>query len=314
VETGAAGQILHAPREEYTRRLVSIRTAGGRPGPGEPGPDAAPPLLAVDGVTARYGQGPPVLADVSLAVRRGETVAVVGESGSGKTSLARVICGLLPGEAGRVRFGGEALPRTVRERSREQLRRIQMVYQMPDVALNPRQTVLDIVGRPVALCFGAPRDRVRARAEELLGLVDLPAGFLARHPGELSGGQQQRVSIARALAAEPDLVICDEVTSALDQLVAEETLRLLARLQRETGVAYLFISHDLGTVRRIADRVAVMRHGTIVAEGPLARVFAPPCHPYTELLLSAVPEMRLDWLDDVLRARAERTRAPGGAA
>jgi peptide/nickel transport system ATP-binding protein len=255
-----------------------------------------------------------VLADVSLAVRRGETVAVVGESGSGKTSLARVICGLLPGEAGRVRFGGEALPRTVRERSREQLRRIQMVYQMPDVALNPRQTVLDIVGRPVALCFGAPRDRVRARAEELLGLVDLPAGFLARHPGELSGGQQQRVSIARALAAEPDLVICDEVTSALDQLVAEETLRLLARHQRETGVAYLFISHDLGTVRRIADRVAVMRHGTIVAEGPLARVFAPPCHPYTELLLSAVPEMRLDWLDDVLRARAERTRAPGGAA
>jgi peptide/nickel transport system ATP-binding protein len=212
-----------------------------------------------------------------------------------------------------VRLGGERLPGTLRERTREQLRRIQMVYQMPDVALNPRQTVLDIVGRPVALCFGLPRDRVRARVEELLSMVDLPAGFLSRRPGELSGGQQQRVSIARALAVEPDLVICDEVTSALDQLVAEEILRLLARLQREMGVAYLFISHDLGTVRRIADRVAVMRDGVVVAEGTQSTVFAPPCHPYTELLLSAVPEMRLTWLDDVLRQREERPWAAGRA-
>jgi peptide/nickel transport system ATP-binding protein len=289
VEVGDAGQILHAPREEYTRRLVAVRTATARAGAGEPGPEAAPPLLAVESVTARYGAGPPVLADVSLAVHRGETVAVVGESGSGKTSLARVICGLLPCEAGTVRLGGAPLPGRLGARSREQLRRIQMVYR-------------------------ASRARVRARAEELLGLVDLPASFLARRPGELSGGQQQRVSIARALAAEPDLVICDEVTSALDQLVAEETLRLLARLQRETGVAYLFISHDLGTVRRIADRVAVMRAGKVVAQGSQARVFAPPFHPYTELLLSAVPEMRLDWLDDVLRRRGGRPAAADGAA
>jgi peptide/nickel transport system ATP-binding protein len=309
VEVGAAGQILQAPRDEYTRRLVAVRSASGRAVTS--GPEATPPLVGVDGVTARYGNGPAVLADVSLAVRRGETVAVVGESGSGKTSLARVICGLLPCEAGSVQFGGERLPATIRARTREQLRRIQMVYQMPDVALNPRQTVLDIVGRPVALCLGGSRKRVRARAGELLSMVDLPASFLSRRPGELSGGQQQRVSIARALAAEPDLVICDEVTSALDQLVAEEILRLLARLQRDTSVAYLFISHDLGTVRRIADRVAVMRHGAIVAEGPQAEVFAPPCHPYTELLLSAVPEMRLDWLDDVLRERAGRQCAAG---
>ena len=137
-------------------------------------------------------------------------------------------------------------------------------------------------------------------------MVELPPGFTARRPPELSGGQQQRVSIARALAAEPDLVICDEATSALDSLVAEEVLRLLDRLQREMGVAYLFISHDLSTVRRLADRVAVMRDGALVAEGPLQTVFAAPCHPYTELLLSSVPEMRLDWLDDVLRARASR--------
>jgi peptide/nickel transport system ATP-binding protein len=312
VEAGEAGQILHAPREEYTRRLVSVRSATGRSG-AEGAGRAATPLVTVDGVTARYGQGPPVLAEVGLAVHRGETVAVVGESGSGKTSLARVICGLLPCEAGSVSFGGERLAGTLRQRTREQLRRIQMVYQMPDVALNPRQTVLDIVGRPVALCSGAPRERVRARAEELLGMVDLPSGFLARRPGELSGGQQQRVAIARALATEPDLVICDEVTSSLDQLVAEEILRLLARLQREMGVAYLFISHDLGTVRRIADRVAVMRNGAVVAQGPQATVFAPPCHPYTELLLSAVPEMRLDWLDDVLRRRETRQYVAGPA-
>jgi ABC-type glutathione transport system ATPase component len=310
VESGEAGHILHAPREEYTRRLVAVRAAADRSGDA-PAAGGPAPLLSVDGITARYGDGPPVLADVHLSVHRGETVAVVGESGSGKTSLARVICGLLPGEGGSVRFAGERLAGSLRARTREQLRRIQMVYQMPDVALNPRQSVLDIVGRPVALCLGGSRERVRARAQELLEMVDLPRGFLARRPGELSGGQQQRVAIARALATEPDLVICDEVTSALDQLVAEEILRLLARLQRDMGVAYLFISHDLGTVRRIADRVAVMRNGAVVAEGPQGTVFAPPCHPYTELLLSAVPEMRLDWLDDVLRRRETRQCAAG---
>jgi peptide/nickel transport system ATP-binding protein len=187
-----------------------------------------------------------------------------------------------------------------------------MVYQMPEVALNPRQTVLEIVGRPAALFFGASRHETRARVEELLRMVDLPPGFVTRRSSELSGGQQQRVSIARALAAKPDLLICDEVTSALDSLVAEEILRLLARLQGETGLAYLFISHDLGIIRRIADRVAIMRDGRLVAEGPLHQVFAPPYHPYTELLLSSVPEMRPDWLDEVVRRRAELTSTVAG--
>jgi peptide/nickel transport system ATP-binding protein len=190
-----------------------------------------------------------------------------------------------------------------------------MVYQMPEVALNPRQTVLEIVGRPVSLFFGVSRHETRARVEDLLHMVDLPPDFVTRRPNELSGGQQQRVSIARALAAEPDLLICDEVTSALDSLVAEEVLRLLNRLQRETGVAYLFISHDLGTVCRIADRVAIMRHGLLLAEGPLSQVFAPPYHPYTELLLASVPELRLDWLDEVIRRRPRvSSAAPGSLA
>jgi peptide/nickel transport system ATP-binding protein len=309
VEVDETHRILHAPREDYTRRLVSIRTNTVRSPHAEPRSEANQPLITLERVSARYGSGTQVLRNVSLTVRPGETVAVVGESGSGKTTLARVICGLLSCETGHVRFRGEVLPR-LRERRRDHLRRIQMVYQSPDLALNPRQTVREIVGRPVSLHFGLPRHAVRSRVEELLRMVDLPASFVSRRPGELSGGQQQRVSIARALATKPDLVICDEVTSALDQLIAEEILRLLDRLQREMGVAYLFISHDLGTVRRLADRVAVMQDGLLVAEGPLSEVFAPPFHPYAELLLSSVPEMRVDWLDDVVKWRAQRGR-PG---
>jgi peptide/nickel transport system ATP-binding protein len=304
IEVGKTDQILGAPRDDYTRRLILSR-AGAVKGSHTERSEEAQPLVAMERVSASYGKGVRVLREISLAVHRGETVAVVGESGSGKTTLARVICGLLSWDAGRVQFKGEALPRRLRERSRDLLRRIQMVYQVPEVALNPRQTVREIVGRPVSFYFGLPRDRVRTRVEELLGMVGLSPTFASRRPGELSGGQIQRVSIARALAAKPELVICDEVTSALDQLIAEEILRLLDRLQREMGVAYLVITHDLGTVRRMADRVAVMHAGALVDEGPLPKVLAPPCHPYTELLLSSVPEMRLGWLDDALRRRVQ---------
>lgn len=310
VELGEAEQILRAPRKEYTRALVSIRTAAVKGTELERRVDTDQPLLALDRVSARYHKGAPVLNDISLTVHRGETVAIVGESGSGKTTLARVICGLLPCESGHLRFRGEVLPPRLTSRSRDQLRRIQVVYQMPEVALNPRQTVFDIIGRPASLLLGLSRAQMRARVEQLLDMVDLPGSFVSRRPPELSGGQQQRVSIARALAANPDLVICDEVTSALDTLVAEEILRLLDRLQSEMGVAYLFISHDLGTVQRVADRIVVMRFGLTVAQGPLRKVFAPPCHPYTELLLSSVPEMRTNWLDDVLKRRDQR--APAG--
>ena len=213
-------------------------------------------------------------------------------------------------------FEGKSLPPRLAQRTRDQKRRIQMIYQMPDVALNPNQTLLEIIGRPVQFYFGRSRSQVRARVLELLEMMDLPAEFIGRKPGELSGGQKQRVGIARALAAEPDVIICDEVTSALDQLVGEEILQLLKRLQEELGVAYLFITHDLGTVKRIANKVAVMLKGRMVDGGETARVFAPPYHPYTELLLSSVPEMRADWLDEVLgrrhQAAAAAPRQPAG--
>ncbi len=302
VEYGASVQILQAPREEYTRRLVADRASGhGFLSAEDVGEK---PVLDVESVVASYSGLLRVIDDVSLSVYRGDTVAVVGESGSGKSTLARVIIGLLPRQSGDIRFNGERLEPRLGDRPRDQLRRIQMIYQMPDVALNPNQTLLEIIGRPVQFYFGRSRAQVRARVLELLRLMDLPEHFLMRRPGELSGGQKQRVGIARALAAEPDLIICDEVTSALDQLVGEEILKLLKRLQDELGIAYLFITHDLGTVRRIANKVAVMLKGRVVAGGETARVFAPPYHPYTELLLSSVPEMRADWLDDVLGQRA----------
>jgi peptide/nickel transport system ATP-binding protein len=302
VEFGDSRQILQRPAQEYTRRLVSERVAGHKFIEGATG--NGPPILAIDHVSADYPGRPRVIDDVSLEVRKGDTVAVVGESGSGKSTLARVVMGLLPRSAGDVRFDGASLPPRLKNRAKEQLRRVQMIYQMPDVALNPQHTLLDTIGRPVAFYFKRSRDEVRARVVELLRQMDLPESYISRKTSELSGGQKQRVSIARALAAEPELIICDEVTSALDQLVGEEILRLLKRLQDELGVAYLFITHDLGTVKRIANKVAVMLKGKVVASGDTAAVFAPPYHPYTELLLSSVPEMRPEWLDEVLAKRA----------
>ncbi|MGD0563029.1 MAG: ABC transporter ATP-binding protein [Roseiarcus sp.] len=307
VEFGESRQILQQPKEEYTRRLVSERVAGHKFLEGNAGDGT--PILAIDHVSADYPGKPRVIDDVSLEVRRGDTLAVVGESGSGKSTLARVVMGLLPRSAGDVRFSGTRLPPRLKDRTKDQLRRVQMIYQMPDVALNPQHTLLDVIGRPVAFYFNRSRAEVRARVVELLRQMDLPESYIARKTSELSGGQKQRVSIARALAAEPDLIICDEVTSALDQLVGEEILRLLKKLQDDLGVAYLFITHDLGTVKRIANKVAVMLKGKVVASGETVDVFAPPYHPYTELLLSSAPEMRLDWLDEVLAKRAARPSA-----
>ncbi len=303
VEFGDARRILQEPEDDYTRRLVRERIVRDA---FVARPEGAAPLLAVNGVTAHYAGKPKVIDDVSLEIYGGDTVAVVGESGSGKSTLARVVTGLLPRASGDVRFNGASLPPRLKDRSRDQLRRVQMIYQMPDVALNPQQSLLDVIGRPAAFYFKRSRAEVRARVLELLRQMDLPEHFIDRKTSELSGGQKQRVSIARALAAEPDLIICDEVTSALDQLVGEEILRLLKRLQDELGVAYMFITHDHGTVKRIANKVVVMLRGRTVASGDTASVFAPPYHPYTELLLSSVPEMRSDWLDGVLAGRAAR--------
>ena len=302
VEEGATDQILHRPKMDYTRALVSIRDAGtGRPGGKARVED---PVLEIRDVTASYAKLARVVDDVTLTVRKGETVAVVGESGSGKSSLARVVVGLLPREKGEILFRGASLPPALGSRDKDLLRRIQLIYQMPDVALNPRQRIGEAIGRPLEFYLGFSASQVRTRLGELLGAVGLPAEFASRYPGELSGGQKQRVCIARALAAEPDLIICDEVTSALDPLIAEDILRLLGRLQRDHGYAYIFITHDLGTVKRVADRVAVMLKGHLIAEGALEKVFSPPFHPYTELLLSSVPEMDTQWLDNVLAKRA----------
>ena len=307
IEFGEATQILQNPREEYTQRLVAERVKGS--GFVSTQGEAGAPILSLSAVTASYAKLRNVVADINLEVRKGDTVAVVGESGSGKSTLARVIVGLLPLEMGDIKFNGASLPPRLGARNKDQLRRIQMIYQMPDVALNPHQTLLEIIGRPVSFYFNRSKAEVRARVLELLRQIDLPEAFITRYPTELSGGQKQRVSIARALAAEPELIICDEVTSALDQLVGEEILRLLKRLQDELGVSYLFITHDLGTVKRIANKVAVMLKGKIVAQGETAKVFAPPWHPYTELLLSSVPEMRADWLDEVLARRGKTAAA-----
>ena len=301
VETAPTREMLTHPREEYTKSLWAVR---GFHRPEKPAPALGDtPILSVESVTAAYGRQT-VLEEISFDIHPGRTVAVVGESGSGKSTTARVITGLLPPRSGTVRFEGEALPAGYRQRGKDQLRQIQMIYQMADTALNPRQSVAQIIGRPVRFYRGLRGRALRARVDELMEQIELdPATFRDRLPGELSGGQKQRVGIARALAAEPRLIICDEVTSALDQIVAEGILRLLARLQDELGLSYMFITHDLATVKAIADEVVVMQSGRVIEQGAKTAMFTPPHHPYTDLLLSSVPEMDPDWLDRLLAER-----------
>ncbi|WP_119460666.1 ABC transporter ATP-binding protein [Rhodospirillaceae bacterium SYSU D60014] len=302
VEEGPTGQILHEPKQAYTKALVNVRRVEGEATHRESGP----PVLEARNLTAGYDRSLLVLKDVSIALESATTLAVVGESGSGKSTLARVLTGLLPPIEGETVFAGETLSRKLKDRTKEQLRRLQMIYQMPDVALNPRQKVEEILGRPLTFYFGRSGAARRKRVEELLEWVELPRDFAQRYPSELSGGQKQRVCIARALAAEPTVIICDEVTSALDPVVADGVLRLLLRIQNETGLAYVFITHDLATVKAIADSIVVMYQGEIVQQGPKAEVLTPPHHPYTDLLLSSVPEMDTNWLDAVLAERARR--------
>jgi peptide/nickel transport system ATP-binding protein len=305
VEYGSTDQIINAPREDYTKALVSVREIEHLEQPPSP-----PPVLSVQGVSAQYrGMDRDVLSDINLDLSPGQTLAIVGESGSGKSTLARVITGLLPPYKGRVMFDGHALTPDQRSRPREDLRQLQMIYQMADVAMNPRQTVETIIGRPLEFYFGLKGAERRKRVVALLDQIEMGAKFLDRYPAELSGGQKQRVCIARALAADPKVIICDEVTSALDPLVADGILKLLLALQKDAGVAYLFITHDLATVRAIADSIAVMHRGKVVRYGPKGDVLSPPFDDYTDLLLSSVPEMRLGWLEDVI---AHRRMEAGG--
>ncbi len=304
IEEGPTAKILHDPEEAYTKELISARTEDintkiftGMP---------EKPVLGIHDVTASYDGSVDVLKNVSVAIGRGETVAIVGESGSGKSTLARAVTGLLPPREGHIEFDGSRLTPALKERSKEDLRKVQMIYQMPDVAINPRQRVSEIVGRPLTFYFGLTGREREERVFQLLEEIDLDREFADRFPGQLSGGQKQRVCIARALAADPELIICDEVTSALDQVVAAGILKLLDSLQKEKDLAYMFITHDLGIVRNIADRTVVMYQGEVVEQGTTEQIFTPPQkEAYTRKLIASTPEMRTDWLDEVLRERGD---------
>lgn len=298
VEYGTAKQIIEAPQENYTKALVNVRQE--RRVEAEVKTDN---ILKVEDVTAGYSNGFKVLFDVSLHLPKGQTLAVVGESGSGKSTLARVITGLLPPMKGTISFNGAPLSRALDGRKKDDLRRIQLIYQMADTAMNPRQTVRDIIGRPLTFYHGLHGAAKTARIKELLEQIEMSNGFIDRYPAELSGGQKQRVAIARALAADPELILCDEPTSALDPLVADGILNLLMTLQAEKQLSYIFITHDIAIVRALADSVAVMHRGKLVRFGPKSQVLSPPFDDYTDLLLKSVPEMEIGWLEKVLATR-----------
>ncbi|OIQ25633.1 MAG: ABC transporter [Alphaproteobacteria bacterium MedPE-SWcel] len=299
VEYGPVHQIINEPQEEYTQALVSVRSIDHE----EKAPTEEP-VLSVRNISARYkGTKFDVLHSVNVDLYPGQTLAVVGESGSGKSTLARVITGLLPPREGEISFAGRTLSADFNTRTREDLRELQMIYQMADVAMNPRQTVGTIIGRPLEFYFGLRGAEKRQRIIELLDEIELGEGFMDRYPAELSGGQKQRVCIARALAAKPKVIICDEVTSALDPLVADGILKLLLNLQKIEDVAYLFITHDLATVRAISDNIAVMYKGKVQRYGAKSQVLSPPFDDYTDLLLSSVPEMKIGWLEEVIANR-----------
>jgi peptide/nickel transport system ATP-binding protein len=302
VEEAPTRAMLKEPTQDYTKTLWSVRKLAK---PESPSDDI---ILRIHDVDASYGGLVKVLENVTVQVPRGRTVAVVGESGSGKSTLARVITGLLPPVKGEVYFNGTPLPRALKNRDKDTLRRIQMIYQSPDTALNPRHRVRDIIGRPLEFYgghTGTARDR---KVVDLLEQIEMSEEYIDRRPGELSGGQKQRVCIARALAADPEFIICDEVTSALDQIVQEEILKLLLRLQEEKKLTYLFITHDIATVRAISDEIVVMFQGKVVQQGLKSKVLSPPYPAYTELLLSSVPEMDPDWLTNLL-AKREKVKA-----
>jgi peptide/nickel transport system ATP-binding protein len=302
VEEADTRTMLNSPREDYTKSLWAVRSFQRPQKPAVK--KGATPVISLRNVTAAYGDGDPVVRDVSFDIHEGRTVAVVGESGSGKSTTARCITGLLPPRQGEIAFDNAVLPADYRKRSLDQLRQVQMIYQMADTALNPRKRIGEIIGRPVEFYLGLKGAEKRRRVEQLLEQIELdPAEFIHRLPSELSGGQKQRIGIARALAAEPKFIICDEVTSALDQLVAEGILKLLTNLQDKMKLSYMLITHDLSTVRAIADEVVVMKDGLIVEAGPKDEMFTPPHHAYTDLLLSSVPEMDPDWLDELLKQR-----------
>jgi len=311
-EHGSAEQVVNQPTHDYTRRLMhAVRpppAAGqGDETLGEHKRDV--PALKVKDITAGYGRkrnGVPaitVLRDVNVSIERGHTVGVIGESGCGKSTLARVMAGLLPAAHGQVLLDGDDLQPALQKRDRSELQKIQFVFQMADTALNPRQRIDHILGRPLEFYLGLKGKEKRRRIMELLDMVELPQDFAGRYPEELSGGQKQRVNLARALAASPEVLLCDEVISALDSIVGANVIELLKRLRKQTGVSFVFISHDLSTVASFADEIVVLYAGRVVEQGPVDQVLSPPYHPYTRLLISSVPELRVGWLEEAMQTQ-----------
>ena len=312
-ETGSADDVISRPAHDYTRRLM----AAVRPPPAAGQGDEAGeehlrdmPALQTRNVSAGYGRkldGSPamkVLFDVNVAIERGQVVGVIGESGCGKSTLARVMAGLTPALDGEVLLDGQRLAPALSERAREDLRKVQFVFQMADTALNPKQRIDEIIGRPIEFYLGLRGEEKRRRIRDLLEMVELPYEFAGRYPEELSGGQKQRINLARALAADPEVLLCDEVTSALDTIVGANVIQLLRSLKDRTGVSFVFISHDLSTVSSFADQIVVLYAGRVVEQGPVDEVLTPPFHPYTRLLISSVPALRVGWMEEMMATSA----------
>ena len=311
-EHGSAEQVVNQPTHDYTRRLM--RAVRPPPAAGQGDETLGEhkrevPALKVKDITAGYGRkrnGVPeitVLRDVNVSIERGHTVGVIGESGCGKSTLARVMAGLLPAVHGQVLLDGDDLQPALQKRDRSELQKIQFVFQMADTALNPRQRIDHILGRPLEFYLGLKGKEKRKRVMELLDMVELPQDFAGRYPEELSGGQKQRVNLARALAASPEVLLCDEVISSLDSIVGANVIELLKRLRKQTGVSFVFISHDLSTVASFADEIVVLYAGRVVEQGPADYVLSPPYHPYTRLLISSVPELRVGWLEEAMQTQ-----------
>ena len=312
-EAGDTGQIINRPAHPYTRNLMSairVPPSGSREASEAQTCVEKPLVIGIKNLVAGYGRSigskkgrMVVLHGVDVAVAKGSVVGVIGESGCGKSTLARVIAGLLPAKEGELTLNSRPLASRVEDRRREELKAVQIVFQMADVSLNPRQRVSEIIGRPLHFYLGLSGAGRRRRVAELLEMVELPNELASRYPEELSGGQKQRVNLARALAAEPDVILCDEVTSSLDSIVGAAIIELLKRLRDKLGLSLLFISHDISTVAYLSDRIVVLYAGRVVEEGPIQNVLSPPFHPYTWLLLSSVPELRQGWLAEVMQTR-----------
>ncbi|QWW71107.1 ABC transporter ATP-binding protein [Rhizobium sp. WYJ-E13] len=316
-EEGTTPDILSTPKHAYTQELLAAFEPKETQFADKP-VETPRPLLEIENVIAGYG---PIQSDglpfiqavrlVSLTVEKGRNLGVIGESGCGKSTLARCIAGILPANAGKIIFDGKELNHAARRRSRDQLREMQIVFQYADTALNPAKPIDDILSRPLSFYHGLTGKARSARVEELLDMVHLPKALRYRHPSELSGGQKQRINFARALAANPKLIICDEITSALDTVVAAAIIELLKELQRELDLSYIFISHDLSVVEAICDEIAVMYRGEKV-EHLTREDVKTPTHPYSKLLFSSVPKLDPSWLDNLV-LEPELVRQYGGA-